>query len=86
MRQFTHVVADAMGIHARPAGMLAKYGYEFADTAITITAGGKTVNVLQLVDVMGLGVLCGDEILVAAEGESEAEAIETLRRYCQESL
>ena len=44
MKQFTYTIKDALGIHARPAGLLAKKAKSYADTAVTITANGKTVS------------------------------------------
>jgi hypothetical protein len=44
MKQFTYTIKDELGIHARPAGLLAKKAKSYADTAVTLTANGKTVN------------------------------------------
>ena len=44
MKSFTYVIQDPVGIHARPAGLLAKTAKSFADTAITLTKGDKTVK------------------------------------------
>lgn len=37
MKQFTYTITDPLGIHARPAGQLAKLAKSFADTTATIT-------------------------------------------------
>ena len=34
MKQFTYTIQDALGFHARPAGMFAKLAKSFADTTI----------------------------------------------------
>ena len=52
MKQFSYVIKDELGIHARPAGLLAKKAKSYADTAVTITANGKTVNLGQLMKLM----------------------------------
>ena len=36
MKQFTYVIQDPLGIHARPAGALVKAAKPFADTAIQV--------------------------------------------------
>ena len=48
MKQFTYTIKDALGIHARPAGLLVKKAKSYADTTVTISANGKTVNLGQL--------------------------------------
>ena len=68
MKSFTYVIQDPVGIHARPAGLLAKTAKSFADTAITLTKGEKTVKATQLMKLMGLGVQTGDSVTVTAEG------------------
>ena len=40
MKQFTYTIKDALGIHARPAGLLAKKAKSYADTTVTISANG----------------------------------------------
>ncbi len=68
MKQFTYTVHDPLGIHARPAGLLAKLAKEYKDTVITITKDGNTVKASQLMKLMGLAVKQGCEVTVAAEG------------------
>ena len=71
MKSFVYVIKDPLGIHARPAGMLAKAAKPYADTPITVTKGDKTVKASQLMKLMSLGVKTGDEVTVAAEGPAE---------------
>ncbi len=78
MKQFEYTIQEALGIHARPAGMLTKEAKKYAST-ITLTKGAKSVNVLKLMALMGLGVKCGETVTVTIEGEDEeacAAAIE----------
>ena len=56
MKTFTYTIQDEVGIHARPAGLLAKKAKEFQST-ITMEKGGKSVNLTKLMAVMGMGVL-----------------------------
>lgn len=55
MKTFTYTIKDELGIHARPAGLLAKKAKEY-DSEITITKGEKTVVYTKLMALMGLGV------------------------------
>ena len=59
MKEFTYTVNDPLGIHARPAGLLAKLAKTFPDTTITLTKGEKTVKMTQLMMLMGLAVKTG---------------------------
>ena len=62
MKEFNYTVNDPLGLHARPAGMLAKAAKAFPDTTITITKGAKTIKATQLMMIMGLAVKNGDEV------------------------
>ena len=86
MKQFTYTIKDELGIHARPAGMLSKKAKSYADTTVTITANGKTVNLGQLMKLMGLGVKQGTEVTVTCEGANEEEAAAGLLAFLQENL
>lgn len=86
MKTFNFTVKDPMGIHARPAGLLAKLAKTFPDTVITLTKGEKTVKMTQLMMLMGLGVKTGEEVTVSANGASEDAAIAALEKFFQENL
>ncbi len=86
MKQFEYTIKDPLGIHARPAGLLAKVAKGFGDTVVTVTKEGTTVKASQLMKLMGLGVKNGDTITVAAEGPAEDEAIEAMKKFFEENL
>ena len=86
MKQFTYTINDPLGIHARPAGQLAKLAKGYADTVVTITKEGKTVKASQLMKLMGLTVKQGNEVTVAAEGPQEDEAIAAMEKFFKENL
>ena len=75
MKAFTYTINDPLGIHARPAGMLAKAAKNFADTTVTVSKNGNAVKATQLMKLMGLGIKQGDVVTVAADGPSEDAAI-----------
>lgn len=70
MKEFSYVITDAQGVHARPAGMLVKFAKELKST-VTISKDGKTADATRLIAVMGLGIKQGQEITVTVEGENE---------------
>lgn len=55
IQQFNYVITDEIGIHARPAGMLAKEAKAFS-SKIKIEANGKAAEATKLMAVMQLGV------------------------------
>ncbi len=86
MKQFTYTIKDALGIHARPAGLLTKKAKSYGDTAVTITANGKTVNLGQLMKLMALGVKQGTEVTITCDGANEEEAAAGLLAFLEENL
>lgn len=86
MKTFTYTIKDAIGMHARPAGMLAKLTKSFPGTKIVLHYKDKSVEVNRLLKIMGLGIKCGDTVTITAEGREEAAAIEEVERFMNEHL
>ena len=86
MKQFNYTITDALGIHARPAGMLAKSAKIYADTEITVSCNGKSAKATQLMKIMSLGVKQGSVVTVAAEGPSEEAAIAAMDDFFTSNL
>ncbi|CDA68836.1 MAG: HPr family phosphocarrier protein [Bacteroides sp.] len=85
MKSFDYTITDEIGIHARPAGILAKKAKEYA-SRITITKGGKTAEAQKLMAVMSLGVKKGETVTVSAEGEDEEKAVADMETFFKENL
>ncbi len=85
MQSFEYVIKDELGIHARPAGMLAKKAKEF-DSEIIISFDNKSVNATKLIGVMGLGIKKGDSIKVSVSGNDEDKAISEIKAFFESSL
>lgn len=85
MKSFTYTIKDELGIHARPAGQLVTEAKKFAST-ITLASGEKQANAARLMAVMALGVKCGYEVTVTAEGEDEDTAIEAMQKFFEQTL
>lgn len=86
MKQFQFLIRDELGIHARPAGLLAKLAKEYKGTTVTVTKGENTIKASQLMKLMGLGAKKGDEVTVAADGPDEDAAIEKLKEFFEANL
>jgi len=85
MKQFTYTIKDENGIHARPAGLLAKEAQKFT-SVINLTANDRSVSIRKLLALMGMGVKQGDEIMITAEGADENEAIAILEAFMKKNL
>ena len=87
MRQITYTVKSEAGIHARPAGLLVKQSASFkSNIKILSEASGKEADLKRLMAVMALGVKQGDNIVVSAEGEDEAEAVTAIETFLKENF
>ncbi len=84
MKEFNYTITDAVGIHARPAGLLAKKAAAFKST-VTVVKGEKKADTRRLMALMGLGIKCGDVITVQAEGEDEETAAAELQAFLTEN-
>ena len=86
MKQFNYVINDPLGLHARPAGLLAKLAKPYADTVISVTKGDKTVRASQLMKLMSLAAKNGDEVTVTVEGPEEEAAFEAVKAFFDANL
>ena len=85
MKQFDYTIQEAVGIHARPAGLLVKEVKKYKST-VTVIKGDKSSNALKLMALMGMGVKCGDTVTVTVEGEDEDTAAPALEAFFKEHL
>ena len=85
MKEFNYTITDEIGIHARPAGMLAKKAKAF-ESSFTIAKGEKEAALTKLMAVMALGVKHGDTVTVKAEGADEEAAIAEIKKFFEENL
>lgn len=86
MKTFSYTIKDEVGIHARPAGNLAKLAKGFEGTKVTIEKGGKSVDVTKLMMLMGLGVKCGDTVNFTVEGPDEDAAADAVLDFMTNNL
>lgn len=85
MKSFKYVIKDEIGIHARPAGLLAKEAKQY-ESKIVIDKAGKTAEATKLMAIMSLGVKCGEEITVTVEGADEETAVEKIKAFFEANL
>ena len=85
MQEFTHTIADPVGIHARPAGELVKAAQGFA-SSVTVIKGTKKADMKRLFSLMALAAKCQDVITIQVEGPDEAVAAQELARLLRENF
>ena len=85
MKTFEYTIKDELGIHARPAGLLVKAAKAYA-SEVSLTKGDKTVSCTKLMALMGLGVKCGDDIVVEVSGVDEENASTELEAFFKANL
>ena len=85
MKEFNYTITDPVGIHARPAGTLAKLCKEFK-SEIIITKGEKSAAATKLMMLMSLGVKQNDEINVKISGEDEDAAYDKVKEFFTSTL
>jgi phosphocarrier protein len=71
------VVANRLGLHARPAAELVKVAARF-ESEITLSKDKMEVNGKSIMGVMTLAAECGAEVVVRAEGQDAEQAAEAL--------
>jgi phosphocarrier protein len=85
MKEFTHVIADPLGLHARPAGMLVKACAGYA-SAVTITAPTGKADAKRLMAVMRLAAKQGMELTFQVEGADEETVAAELQAFLAVNL
>lgn len=85
MKEFTYIIKDALGIHARPAGQVVKMAQGFG-CDVKIEARDKSVDAKRIMGVMGLGAKQGDDVRVTCDGADEDAAIVALEEFFKDHL
>ncbi len=85
MLTFNYVITDNEGIHARPAGELAKL-VKGMDSKVTLVKEGKRANAAKVLAIMSLGAKYGHSIDVWVEGGDEAGNLAKLEAFMKENL
>lgn len=85
MYTFEYTIQDPIGIHARPAGQLAKLATGFS-SKVQICKGDQKVELRRLMAVMGLGIKHGETIRIEAEGEDEQMAGQKIEAFLKANL
>ncbi|MDO5391352.1 MAG: HPr family phosphocarrier protein [Eubacteriales bacterium] len=85
MKTFEYTIQDSLGIHARPAGALAKEAKKY-ESKIVIGKEGKTAEATKLMALMGLGVKCGQKVEIEISGSDEEAAFQGIKAFFEANL
>ena len=86
MKEFTYTIKEPVGIHARPAGMLAKEAKTCQSTVTIVDKNGKSVDATRLMALMGMGVKQGEAVTIKVEGDDEEAAAEAIQKFLSENV
>jgi phosphocarrier protein len=78
MPEIRVTVGSRIGLHARPAALVAKAAASCAMPVLIGRTAADGVNAASVLALMSLGVQAGEEVVIVAEGEGAQAAVETL--------
>lgn len=85
MKELSFVIKDKIGLHARPAGVLATNAKKF-ECDITVRCGEKEASAKRLLSLMSLGAVKGSILCFSFDGKDEDEALEKISEVLNEQL
>lgn len=85
MKTFDYVIKDELGIHARPAGLLAKEAKKYS-SKILLKKEDKEAEATRLMAVMALAIKKGQCVTVTVEGEDEETACTEIKGFFENNL
>ena len=74
------IIQLASGLEPRPVAVLVQVASQY-NSKIYVEDGDRKVNAKSIMEMMTLGLSAGESVVVSAEGEDEAEAIENIEKY-----
>ena len=72
------LVGSAVGLHARPAAIIAEAAGDLGSEVTLTVAGGEPVDAASALMIMTLGASQGDSVEVAGDSEADVEVIAAL--------
>lgn len=79
------VVASSVGLHARPAAVLAD-AVDESGVDIVISFDGEEADAASLLEIMTLGVKHGDEVTLSTEDDNAGAVLDSLAELLSRDL
>lgn len=73
----TITITHKTGIHARPAGLIAKEAGRFT-ADVVLLRGDKVFNAKSIMAVLGMGAVCGETLGIRATGQDAEAAVSAM--------
>ena len=86
MAERTVTVASKVGLHARPAALVAKTAAAQSVPVTIAKDGGTPVQASSVLNLMTLGAKHGDTVVIFAEGEGAQEAVDAVADLIAQDL
>ena len=83
--QFTAVLKNRVGLHARPAALFVRAAKKY-ECEITVEKEGNKADAKKILGVLGLGAEKGDTVTVFLDGPDAKEAKEILLSMIEDSF
>lgn len=85
MVQFSYMIKKELGIHARPAGLIAKKA-KVLDCAVTISCRENSCDARKLMKLISLEAQRNDTLVITVEGPGEEAVAEELKEFLGEII
>ncbi|MDY3906150.1 MAG: HPr family phosphocarrier protein [Lawsonibacter sp.] len=85
MKEFSYIITNPVGIHARPAALLVETARGLT-SAVTVRKGERSASADRLMALMLLGVVQGDQVTVTLEGPEEEQDAALLEAFFRQNL
>ena len=72
------VIRNTAGIHCRPSSVIISEKEKFPGVAFRVTSENGTTDLNGILELLALGLQCGDEMTLQVSGGNEAEALEKM--------
>jgi len=82
MMEKTVKVINSLGIHARPASLIVQTAIKFK-SSIQLVKDGASADAKSIMSVMMLAAAQDSNVIIRANGEDEAEAVEAIIKLFQ---
>ena len=78
MQERLVTIKNSAGIHCRPSSVIISGKEKFPGVSFKVTAENGTTDLNGILELLALGLQCGDEITLQVSGGDEAGALETI--------
>lgn len=82
----TVVVGSRVGLHSRPAKLVAQEAAKLSVVVKINKDGGAAVDARSLLSILALGAKKGDQVTLAADGDGAGDAIQVLALLIERDL